>query len=146
MFQEALRIFPPVWRISRHAVGPDRLGGYEVPAGSVVILSPYLLHRDPGLWPEPDRFDPDRFGPDASVSRLREAYLPFGAGRRMCPGGGFATVEAQVVLSTLCRRLTFAPVSGEASPAFEPRLTLRPRGGMPLRVRAADAPPHPSRN
>ncbi|HSG47647.1 MAG TPA: cytochrome P450 [Longimicrobiales bacterium] len=142
VFQESLRLFPPVWRLSRHSLREDRLGGHPVPPGSVIIVSPFLIHRDPDLWDRADEFDPSRFdGPDGEA-RPRDAYLPFGGGRRGCPGGGFATVEAQVVLSALCRRLVFTP--GYATrPDFEPRLTLQPRGGMPLRITLREPAPRP---
>ncbi|HSM34987.1 MAG TPA: cytochrome P450 [Longimicrobiales bacterium] len=138
VFLEASRLYPAVWRFTRWAVGPDRIAGYAVPAGSVIGVSPYLLHRDPGFWPDPERFDPARFDPGPARERTRGAYLPFALGQRMCPGGSFATVEAQIVLSTLLRRVAFA--GGDAEPTFEPRITLRPRGGMPLRVVPARAP------
>ncbi len=138
-FEESIRLYPPVWRISRHATGPDRLGGFPIPSGSVIIISPYLVHRDPKSWPDPERFDPSRFDQAASQSQPRGVYLPFGAGQRMCPGGSFAIAEAQVILATLCRRFVFEPVPG-FEPSFEPRLTLRPKGGMPLRLVPATNP------
>lgn len=140
MFLEALRLYPPVWRFSRWADGPDRIGGYDVPAGSVLNVSPYLLHRDPAHWTDPDRFDPGRFEPTRSQARSRGVYIPFGAGRRMCPGGSFATAEVQIVLATLLRRVAFEATGVE--PRFDPRITLRPRGGMPLRVVPAGTPSH----
>lgn len=133
VFQEATRLYPPVWRISRFAAGPDVVGGYDVPAGSVVVVSPYVLHRDARYWPEPERFDPRRFAADAP-SRPRLAYLPFGAGPRMCLGAAFATAEAQVILSAICRAVHLEPVL-PGPPPFEARVTLRPAGGMPVRVR-----------
>lgn len=138
VFLEALRLYPPVWRFSRWADGPDRIGGYDVPAGSVLNVSPYLLHRDPAHWTDPDRFDPGRFEPTRSQARSRGVYIPFGAGRRMCPGGSFATAEVQIVLATLLRRVAFEATGVE--PRFDPRITLRPRGGMPLRVVPAGTP------
>ena len=134
VFLESMRLYPPVWRFSRFAVGSDRLEEYFVPAGSVVVVSPYLMHRDPALWPDPTRFDPDRFAPEASQSRSRLSFIPFGAGQRMCLGAAFATVEAQIILSMLGRAVTFERPSGHVV-ELEPRITLRPRGGMPLVVR-----------
>jgi cytochrome P450 len=140
VFQEAIRLYPPVWRISRHARESDQLGGFHVPSGSVVIISPYLMHHDPTNWPDPERFDPGRFDPATSELRsMGRYYLPFGAGQRMCPGGSFSTAEAQVILATLCRRFVFQPVP-TFEPSFEPRLTLRPKGGMPLRLVATKNP------
>jgi len=131
--EEALRLYPPVWRIGRHAVGYDRIAGYDIPPGSVVTILPYLLHRDPTHWPDPERFDPDRFDPGESRDRVRGAYLPFGAGQRMCPGSSFATAEIQIILATVCRGVAFELEPG-FEPAFAPRVTLRPKGGMPLRL------------
>jgi cytochrome P450 len=134
VFQEAMRLYPPVWRFSRFAVGPDRLGEYDVRAGSVVVLSSYLVHRDPTYWPDPTRFDPERFAPERSLGRPRLAFIPFGAGQRMCLGAAFATIEAQIILSVLGRAVTFK-LPPDHAVELEPRITLRPRGGMPLLVR-----------
>lgn len=139
VFKEALRLYPAVWRFSRWATGPDRIGSYDVPAGSVVTVSPFLLHRDARHWPEPDVFDPSRFAADRADAPPRGVYLPFGAGQRMCPGGSFALAEAQLILSTLCQRVRFEVAPG-FRPALEPRIALRPRGGMPLRLRPVATP------
>lgn len=142
VFQESLRLFPPVWRLSRHGRDADRLGGHPVPPGSVIIVSPYLIHRDERVWEDAESFRPSRFDGGDRDAWPRDAYLPFGAGRRSCPGGGFATVEGQVVLSAICRRVVVRP--GYAiRPGFEPRLTLRPRGGMPLRIDLHPTAPSP---
>jgi cytochrome P450 len=143
VFLEASRLYPAVWRYSRWAVGPDRIGGYDVPAGSVLSISPYLLHRDPAHWPDPGRFDPGRFEAAPSRARSRGVYMPFGAGQRMCPGGSFATAEVQIVLATLLRRVAFEATGAE--PRFEPRITLGPQGGLPLRVVPVGSSPPPSR-
>ena len=134
-FEEAMRLYPPVWRISRFATGADRIRRYEVRAGSVVVVSPFLLHRDATLWENPEQFDPDRFTPERSRARTRLAFIPFGAGQRMCIGAAFATAEAQVILSTLCQSVAFELLPDRGPPVFEPRVTLRPAGGMPMRVR-----------
>ena len=131
--EEAMRLYPPVWRLSRFAIGADTIAGYEVEPGSVVVISPYLMHHDPSLWPDPQRFDPERFAPEQSAARHRLAFMPFGTGQRMCIGSSFAIAEMQVILSVMCRALIFAPV-GKGTPSFEARVTLRPSGGMPLRV------------
>ena len=136
VFAEAMRLYPPVWRISRFALEDDILGGFDLPAGSVVVIYPYLIHRDPALWESPERFDPERFSARRSADRNRLAFIPFGLGQRMCIGASFATAEAQIVLAMLARSLVFHP-AGDGPIAMEPRLTLRPRGGVPLRVTAA---------
>ena len=131
VIEESMRMYPPIWRLSRFATQADVIEGFDVPAGSVVVVSPYVVHRDPSLWPDPDRFDPDRFEPERARDREKLAYIPFGAGQRMCPGGGFAMLECLLVLATLCRAVRFDAPPGHA-PGFEPRVTLRPAGGMPL--------------
>jgi cytochrome P450 len=142
VFKEALRLYAPIYLFGRQAIEPVQLGGYDIPTGIIVIISPYAVHRRPDLWPDPTRFDPGRFTPDAEQARPREAYLPFSGGPRTCIGNHFALMEGPIVLATLLRSARFtlasdAPVVPEAS------ATLRPRGGIPMRVelrrRDADA-------
>src|SRR5262249_45794848 len=83
VIEEAMRLYPPVHTISRTAIGEDRIGGVRVPPGALISISPYVTHRSPNLWPEPDRFDPERFRPAAAAQRHRFAYLPFGGGPRI---------------------------------------------------------------
>ena len=137
VFEETMRMYPPIWRISRYAVGPDRIADHHVPPGSIVTVSPYLMQRDPAYWPDPDRFDPGRFEVGEPPAHGHGAFLPFGAGPRKCPGGAFAGAEAQIVLTALCRSVAFETELG--FPGFEPRVTLRPKGGMPLRLLPRDA-------
>ena len=110
------------------------LGGHAIARGTVLYVSPYALHQRPDLYPEPARFDPERFTPAAEASRPRTAWLPFGAGPRTCIGLHFALLEGQLGLASLARRLHFAAV-GEA-PRCEALSTLRPAGGLSLRVTA----------
>jgi len=133
VFEEAMRLHPPVWRISRLSLGPDTIGGFDVPAESIVVVAPVLIHRDRALWERPDDFEPSRFEVAASAGRSRLAFMPFGAGQRMCIGASFAMAEAQVVLTSVCRAVRFAPTLAD-DPAYEPSVTLRPRGGVPLRL------------
>ncbi len=126
---EALRLYPPAAFLSRAAQAHDRLCGREVRPGDTVMLPIYALHRHHLLWTNPDAFDPDRFltPPD------RYAFLPFGAGPRICIGAGFAMREAVIILATLLSRFRFTAIAGRAP---EPRmiLTLRPHGGVWLNV------------
>jgi len=133
VFEEGMRLHPPVWRISRLSLAPDTIGGFDVPAGSIAVVAPVLIHRDRALWDRPDEFDPARFEKAASAGRSRLAFMPFGAGQRMCIGASFAMAEAQVVLTAVCRavRLT-ATLAGD--PPYEPSVTLRPRGGVPIKL------------
>lgn len=133
--EEAMRLYPPVPSLSRTALADDAVGGRcFIPKGALVVISPYLLHRHETLWGEPDRFRPERFLPGARETIERYAYLPFGAGPRVCIGQQFAMVEASIVLATLVRTLRFEH-AGEA-PIPVHHVTLRPRHGMPMRTMA----------
>lgn len=132
VLSEAMRLYPPVWSIARRAEEDDVLAGYHVPAGTFVVMSPWIVHRDPTLWPNPEGFDPDRFGPGGIATqkgRPRCAYFPFSVGPRKCIGDHFARTEALVILATIVRsyRIALRPhqvVVPEAS------ITLRPDGGI----------------
>jgi cytochrome P450 len=102
VISEALRLYPPAFTLVRQAIGPDRLGDVDVPRGSVLMIAPWVLHRHRRLWRDPDAFDPSRFLPDAPQP-ARFAYLPFGAGPRVCVGAQFALAEATLVLAMLMR-------------------------------------------
>jgi cytochrome P450 len=129
--EEAMRLYPPVWGIGRQAIGEDRIGGHRLPAGAVVNVSPWVTHRHPAFWPEPERFEPARFAPDAVASRPRFAYFPFGGGPRQCIGESFALLEAQLVLAMVVQRFHLALLPGHTVEP-EVHLTLRPRGGLPM--------------
>ena len=104
VFEEAMRVYPPVPRLVRTALRDYEVGGYTVPAGSLVVVSQYLLHRDPRFWTDPERFDPGRWTPEAKRSRPAYSYFPFGGGARRCIGDGFAYMEGVLVLATLASR------------------------------------------
>ncbi|MFV2010027.1 MULTISPECIES: cytochrome P450 [unclassified Micromonospora] len=134
--EEVMRLYPPVWMLSRIAQGPDEIGGFPVPAGAHVLICPYTLHRHPGFWPDPDRFDPERFDPTRTVSRPRYAYVPFGAGPRFCVGNHLGMMEAVFVIAMVSRELRLVkPESYRVVP--EPMLSLRIRGGLPMSVESA---------
>jgi cytochrome P450 len=138
VIEESMRLYPPVWGLERAAVEDDVVGGVRVPKGTLVGVIPWCIHRDPRWWPDPQRFDPDRFLPEAVEARPRYAYLPFGAGPRVCIGNGFAMMEAQLALAMIAReyRLERAPWHRAV---LDPSVTLRPKGGLPMvrRRRAA---------
>lgn len=136
VIQEAMRLYPPVWLLPRMAVHEDVVGGYRVPAGADVLISPYVLHRDPRFWDRPDRFDPDRFAAGADADRPRYSYIPFGAGPRFCVGNHLGMLEAVLVLAMICRDLRLAGLPGRPVVA-EPMLSLRIRGGLPVTVHPA---------
>lgn len=131
--EEALRLYPPAPRFDRQAVEADRLGDEDVRPGDIVSIWPWLLHRHESLWERPDAFEPDRFSPERRAGRHRFQYLPFGAGPRLCVGARFATAEALAVLAHWLRAWRFAPVPGR-SVRVHGMVTLRPAGGLPLRL------------
>ncbi|HEU5473235.1 MAG TPA: cytochrome P450 [Actinophytocola sp.] len=130
---ESMRLYPPAWIIERQPVADDALGSLRIPPGSIVITAPYLVHRNPEHWPNPEVFDPGRFLPAASAGRHRFAYLPFGGGRRQCVGSGFATLEAILLLAAITQRFRCDLVPG-ARPVPRPSVTLRPDGAIPMTV------------
>lgn len=133
VLEEVMRLYPPVWILPRLAQHEDEIGGYHVPAGADVLVCPYLLHRHPGFWPDPDAFDPERFAPGNSTGRNRYAYIPFGAGPRFCVGNNLGMLEATLVLATAARDLRLKKVP-DYEVVGEPMLTLRVRGGLPMTV------------
>lgn len=104
VLQESLRVYPPVWVIPRDAINDDRIGGYRIPAGSTILLSPYLTHRHHDFWENPEAFDPDRFLPERSHDRPRLAYFPFGGGPRLCMGVDMAMMEMLLILVMVVQR------------------------------------------
>ena len=124
--QESLRLYPPAWIMSRLALADDPIGPYTIPAGATALVSPYLLHRDPVSWPDPERFDPERFAPGEPHERHSYAYLPFGGGPRLCIGNQFALMEMQILLAMLVRTFTVKPASDQRIEP-SPLLTLRPK-------------------
>jgi cytochrome P450 len=131
VIDEALRLYPPAWGFSRQALGDDELGGYPLPRGWIAFVIPWVLHRLPSLWEEPEAFDPDRFSPEHSAERPKFAYVPFGAGPRQCIGNQFALMEAQLIVATLAQRFRLRLVAGHRVEPW-PLITLRPRYGMPM--------------
>jgi cytochrome P450 len=132
ILEESLRIYPPVPRFDREAVAADILGGEAVSPGDIVSIWPWLLHRHRKLWDDPDAFDADRFLAERRHERHRFQYLPFGAGPRLCVGARFATVEALTILATWLGRWRFFSSGGEVR--LSGMVTLRPKGGLPLRL------------
>lgn len=130
VFEEAMRLYPPVWVLAREAAEDDEIGGFSIPAGSMVLMSPYVLHHDPRIWQNPEGFDPERFA-DEKTDRPRFAYFPFGGGPRQCMGTRFAMMEGPLILAMVAERyrLDLAPWH----PAlFDPSITLAPKNGMPM--------------
>jgi cytochrome P450 len=128
---ETLRLYPPAWTIGREALRDTEVGGQRVPRGTTVLISSWVLHRDPRFWSQPEVFSPDRW---ANAGVPRYAYLPFGAGQRVCIGASFAQLEATLVLTTIAQRfrLHLADSTREVNPW--PVVTLRTRGDVPMRL------------
>lgn len=132
-FQESMRLFPPVWTVSRALIDDDVIGGHAVPAGATVQIAPYLQHRDPRWWDKPDRFFPDHFTKEREAARPRYAYMPFGGGPRVCLGRNFAMMEGPIVLGTLLQRYRVTP--GSARPTTpQAMISLRPHRGAWVRL------------
>lgn len=135
VIDETLRLYPPAYAIARWAQQEDEVGGYRVAAQSAVTLFPYVTHRHPEFWPDPDRFDPQRFTPERTADRPRYAYVPFGGGPRQCIGNTFALTEAHLILASLVQRYRWQLVADKPV-EMEPLITLRPKNGLPMRLSA----------
>jgi cytochrome P450 len=130
---EALRLYPPGWLLSRRTLDADVLAGFDIPAGADVLLSPYLLHRHPRFWPDPDVFRPERFAPENEAERPRFAYMPFAAGPRHCIGETFALYEMLMHLYKVARhyRLTYLPTEPVQ---LEALINLRTKNPLYMRL------------
>ena len=144
VFEEALRLYPPAAILSRQAIGDDEILGVRIPAGAVMAISPYVLHRRRGLWDNPDAFDPSRFLGERRQSIDRFAYIPFGVGPRVCIGMSFAMQEGMILLANLLRAFRFDLVEGHPVMPRQ-RVTLRPRSGMKMHVRTRGSAYFPER-
>jgi len=133
VIQEVMRLYPSAWSISRRALGDDEIDGFFIPTNSIVAMSPYTMHRHPGFWDEPERFDPERFAPEKVAARPRFAYFPFGGGARQCIGNNFALMESMIIIPAIAGRFRLRRVSIE--PVEEHALvTLRPKNGIAVHV------------
>ena len=133
VLKEAMRLYPPAPVIGRDCDDAVEIAGLHLPAGSQIVIPIWALHRHVKLWDDPDRFDPDRFLPEREEKIARTQYMPFGAGPRICIGSSFAMTEAVVLLATFVRATRFG-WDGHHAPEPVSRVTLRPKGGMPLEV------------
>ena len=148
ILQESLRVYPPVWVIPRDAISDDEIGGHRIPAGSTILLSPYLTHRHPAFWENPEAFDPDRFLPARSHDRPKLAYFPFGGGPRLCMGVDMAMMEMTLIMVMVAQRHRIHLVSGHREeldcvldmiPRHRVRATLHPRHPVTAPPRAEPA-------
>ena len=133
IFAEALRLYPPVWAIGRQAIRDCHIGEVPIPAGTVVVVSPYVTQRDPRWFPNPQKFDPQRWTSEARAARPRFSYFPFSAGSRACLGEVFAGIEGALCLATLAQKWKLLLVPGHPI-ALQPQLTLRARHGIKMQV------------
>ena len=132
--REGLRLYPSVWGFMRVALHDDTICGYRIPAGSGVLISPYLTQRLPGIWDDPGRFDPDRFLPGRSEGQHRFAWFPFSSGPRVCPGTGLAFLEAAFILTALIQEFSVELLAGpEIVPS--PRISLKPSRPVLIRLK-----------
>jgi len=129
VFEESLRLYPPIWALAREANEADEIGGFPIEARSSVITLPFLTHRHPDFWEAPEKFDPTRFSEKNRLNRAKFAYFPFGGGPRLCIGQQFALMEGQIALAIISSRyrLELAPFE---KLEMHPSLALRPRNGL----------------
>jgi len=133
VFTEAIRLYPPAWAIGRHAVKDSAIGGFFIPAGSTIVLSQYVTQHDPRFYDDPEAFKPERWTPEMENKLPDFAYFPFGGGPRGCVGESFAKMEGIVILSTIARKWRMEHASGHKV-KLVPRITLRPKYGMQMKV------------
>lgn len=133
--KETLRRWPPAPAVfPRRALHDMEIGGYPIPKGAIIRVWSYVVHHDPRWFPDPERFDPDRFAPGKAEQIPAGAYIPFGMGPRTCIGNNFAMTEMTLVTAMLLQRFEIAPADSQREPALEVAMSLRPRGGMRLRL------------
>jgi cytochrome P450 len=133
VIEESLRLYPPVFGVLRDVKDDDAIGGFHIPGRSMVILSPYVTHRHPDVWPDPETFDPDRFTPERSAGRPRFAWYPFLGGPHQCIGQEFAMMEATLTIAMLTQSVRLRLVPGTRVEP-KPMLSLRPRDGLPMTI------------
>lgn len=134
IIKESLRLYPPAWVLNgRQATEDTTIGDYYIPKGATIFISPYVLHRLPQYFAQPDLFDPERFAPENEKLIPRYAYIPFGAGARVCIGNSFAMMEARLILATIAQRyrLQLAP---DQKVTLNPQITLSPKHGLPMHI------------
>ncbi|MGQ0505177.1 MAG: cytochrome P450, partial [Myxococcaceae bacterium] len=133
VIQEGMRLYPPVWMLARRSLNADKIGGFEIQPRTLIAVSPYLSHRNPAYFVNPERFDPDRFLPERFAKLPRFAYFPFGGGPHLCIGNHFAMMEAQLILAMTLQRFELASCPNQQV-ELEPTVTLRPRAGLRMRI------------
>jgi len=130
---ESMRLYPPAWGFAREALAPVEIAGFAFPKGAEFVISPWVVHRDARNFEDPDAFKPERWQNDLQHRLAKFAYFPFGGGPRVCIGNRFAMMEAKLVLASAVQRFRFEPTPQTKIDLF-PSVTLRPRGGVSLRL------------
>jgi cytochrome P450 len=143
VLQESLRLYSPAYWVPRTSSEEDELDGYRIPAGKMVLVFPHLIHHHPAIWEEPRRFDPDRFTPERSEGRHKQAWVPFGAGQRLCIGKEFSLLEGQLILARVAQRYEMSAVAGR-EPRVDIGTSLRVKGGVWVHLKAREPSGHRS--
>jgi cytochrome P450 len=133
VIDESWRLYPPAWAFTRSAVEADVIDGHRIPKNAIVVVSPYVNHRHPRFWADPERLDPDRFAPGREIPNF--GYFPFGAGPHMCVGKHLSLFEVKVALAMIARRFRVRLVPGQAIRP-EPGIALRPAPSLMVTVEA----------
>jgi len=133
VINEVLRLYPAAYLFAREAVLDDDIDGYPIPAKTLIFITPYITHRDPKYWPDPEKFDPERFSPEQTANRPKHIYYPFGEGPHVCIGNNFALMEMQLILAQALQRFRLKLVANHPI-AFKPEATLRPKYGLKMTI------------
>jgi cytochrome P450 len=134
VMKESMRLYPPAFVMARSALRDTSIGGFQIRKDELVLIAPWLFHRDPRLFEDPLRFDPDRFLPEREAALPRFAYMPFGGGKRICIGNQFALMEGQIILSTIASHVTMK-LASRRPVELQPFITLRPKNGVTVDIR-----------
>jgi cytochrome P450 len=134
VIDESLRLYPPIWLYPRDVVADDTLGGFDIPGGTSLLLSPLVSHRNPDVWDNPEAFDPRRFLPGSDASGHRGAYFPFGGGPRMCLGNLMALLEMRLIVAMITQRFRMSLVPGNFVGYGDSLISLRPTTDMWVRL------------
>jgi cytochrome P450 len=133
VIKESMRLYPPAWSLARTTVKATEIGGYRIPVGANVVMSPWIMHRDRRFFENPEQFDPDRWSGQAAQQLPRFAYFPFGGGPRLCIGASFAMMETNILLATIAQRFQLRLIPGHPVTP-QPGITLRPRHGIRMKM------------
>src|ERR1700754_2759314 len=132
VLKEAMRLYPPAWAVGRRTADGDPIAGHDLPPGTYVVFPPWVTHRHPGFWEQPERFEPERFTPEREATRHRHAYVPFGTGPRACIGQYFSMLEAVIALAVIIQHYELEATSAQI--ALDPGITLHPAAPVPCRL------------